>query len=886
MALAAAAPVCTGTTCRYTLTGALQAGDVVVTFIPASWAFLDPGTGETIVPLGTLVDGDADFIVDDGPIAIDVPFPVTAGLTVDPASLSFANFVLGGDGLGTVQLDTNSQPTLLAGNIVVRYRITGLFAETGIVTATFAAQSFAQLGGVPARGPPAETTLTLGQVEGPTNTFIIRGVAIDVPYPVAAGFRLDPISLSLTADEFVLGGAGRGSVQIDTSVAPRLLGDGTTVRYRVTGQFAATGAVTATFRCTGATTCGTFWVVDPAGAVGTVELGDLSATNDRTYLDVTYAPVAGTMVGDTFVPGEIAASSVNGDEFALAGPGATGVSDPSTADPTRIIDLGGGRYRYLLTGDFTRGTVDVVFAESTWEDTTGTPNYGNLAETETFTVLGPTASLVDPANEGVAGVRGLNDRGYLDVTIVAPAGTTLDLASVTDEWAEFTVGGAGATGWVIDTTQAPTLVSATGNTYVFRYWTRGTYTAGDITITFLLLDDREIDELPAPQPAFRFVNADGTFVDNAFTGPVAPTGFLVGSVPTLNIGYLDVRLAPTSGDTLVLTSLTDADPELELTGSGVGSVVLAGVAPIRLEGTTTYRFFWSGAFVAGDVDVEFLDGSFSSSADGTATGAIGNIGEVEHFTVQLLTGSLVDPPSGSTISTDELDERGFFDVAYVVPAYADDLDVDSVTDAAPEFTVAAASGTTGHDRARRAAHAVLVDHTGSTYVFRYFYRGTLASGNVEVTLIGGTVDFLDDAGDTIPLFAPVEAQVFDSPISGVDLVIDVKFGGSARFLPNAVTTSSISITDVTITSATAQSGGVVRFGVSRTAPALAAGEKLVVTYVPGAWFEKDGAPVTAEVSGVQTLPVAADGTSSTSSTRAQAASSSTPTRSTATSSPR
>src|SRR5205814_7294132 len=101
-----------GMTFRYYLTQPLQGGHVVVTFIPASWSFVDSsltvGETTTTVTLGTIVNGDAPFVAHLGPVAIIVPFPsVPAGSQVVLSSLSdFDEFALGGPGLGTVTVDT------------------------------------------------------------------------------------------------------------------------------------------------------------------------------------------------------------------------------------------------------------------------------------------------------------------------------------------------------------------------------------------------------------------------------------------------------------------------------------------------------------------------------------------------------------------------------------------------------------------------------------------------------------------------------------------------------------------------------------------------------------------------------------------------------------
>src|SRR5205823_21559 len=88
----------------YDVTGPLEAGDVVVTFIAGSWSFVDGGSGDLLVTLGE-VGPDAPFIVHEGAVAIDVPFPVAPGHHVDVTTLGeFDEFTLGGAGLGTVAL--------------------------------------------------------------------------------------------------------------------------------------------------------------------------------------------------------------------------------------------------------------------------------------------------------------------------------------------------------------------------------------------------------------------------------------------------------------------------------------------------------------------------------------------------------------------------------------------------------------------------------------------------------------------------------------------------------------------------------------------------------------------------------------------------------------
>ena len=328
---------------------------------------------------------------------------------------------------------------------------------------------------------------------------------------------------------------------------------------------------------------------------------------------------------------------------------------------------------------------------------------------------------------------------------------------------------------------------------------------------------------------------------STFTGPVAPVGFLVGTVATPNITYLDVRLAPIAGEQLVVGTITDADAELAFSGAGTGSIVLAPIAPVRLAGTSTYRFFLTGSFAPGAVEVRFIGASFSSTESGllpTNPGddqPTGNVEETETFVAQQLTADLVDPLPGSTIATEALNERGYIDVTYTIPAYATELDLASITDLEPEFTIAPAPAVTGTIALDHSKAPVLVGPpSGNAYIFRYFTTGTLSSGNVVLTFIGGSLLFRDAAGDTIPFFASHEVAVYDGPDSGPDFAIDVPFGPAGALDGTSISAADISIVGVTISAPVeTNTAGTYRFGVTGTG--LAVGTKLIVSYVNGSW---------------------------------------------------
>ncbi|HEX6131015.1 MAG TPA: hypothetical protein VF044_04745, partial [Actinomycetota bacterium] len=810
-----------GMTFRYRLTQPLQAGPVVVTFVAGSWSFIEApldGSTETTVQLGIVTDGDAPFIVELGAIAIIVPFPsIPAGYEVVLSSLSdFNEFTLGGEGLGTIEIDQAVAPIRVDATRV-RYAVTGAFAPAGAVTATFKHGTWSLVrpaDNTPAPDPDAgepDETVTLGAVDDPAQAFIIFGFAIDVPYPVLAGYRLDPVSVPNA--QFVLGGPGLGTVQIDDRYAPEVLGDGVTVRYRITGDFALNGAVTATF------TRGTWSILDPAGAVSTVDLGDLTPTNDRTYVDVVLTPTA----GGTLDPATVLDVT---NEISLGGTTVTLASGTPLA-------LGAGRYRYFLTGSFSTGAVSVTFAAGSFATTTG---IANLEATQSFTVLGPTATPVDPPGGSATGPRELNDRGYVDVPFVVPGGKQLDHATVTDEGFEIVLGGPGAAGLVLHG-EAPVLVATNGNTFVYRYWTRGTYTGGDLTISFL-------------PGSFAFV--DGS--PNDFVGPVAPESFLVGGVATPNLGWLDAQLAPTAGDELDLASIADAAPELALSGAGAGTIAFHGAAaPTQLPGSTTFRFYITGAFAPGAVDLAVLAGSFSS-------GGVVNLASEARFFVQQLTGSLADPPAGTLVDSAVLNDRGYIDVTYTVPAYATALDVATVTDLEAEFSIAPAAAGETRTIALDATRApLLVAQAGSSYTFRYFVTGTLRSGDVKLTFVGGSLEFVDAADNRIPLFAPHQVTVQPDTTTGAPpgrLVVDVAFGSTPALDNDTISDPDpeFTIAGATVTLLLSPAPGVYRYAVSGTG--IVAGSTLNVVYSPGSWTYAVGVGhVAGAVEAVRTLPL-------------------------------
>src|SRR5205823_3512469 len=174
---------------------------------------------------------------------------------------------------------------------------------------------------------------------------------------------------------------------------------------------------------------------------------------------------------------------------------------------------------------------------------------------------------------------------------------TLDATSVTSD--AITLGGPGAAGFALDPNQkTPVLVSQAGNTWVYRFWTVGSYTGGDVQISFVAGK----------------VRFNETTTPSSFTGPVSPVNFTVDGVATPNLHYLDVQLKPTSGDVILTTPIA---PELRCAGATCTTPVAASAAPLLLTGTSVYRYFFKGDFAPGLTEVRFPNGFVTSGPVGT-----------------------------------------------------------------------------------------------------------------------------------------------------------------------------------------------------------------------------------------------------------------------------
>ncbi|MCY2927879.1 MAG: Ig-like domain-containing protein [Planctomycetota bacterium] len=142
--------------------------------------------------------------------------------------------------------------------------------------------------------------------------------------------------------------------------------------------------------------------------------------------------------------------------------------------------VGGTTYRYSFTGAFADGAVTVNFPAGSVADGQGNLLAGSSQGFTVADVIAPTATLAAPVDGANIGDATLNARGYIDVTFADGGSSGLNLSTITDPGAEFTLGGAAAGGGVT-VNGAPTLVSGT----TYRYTFTGTFVPGAVTVDFV-----------------------------------------------------------------------------------------------------------------------------------------------------------------------------------------------------------------------------------------------------------------------------------------------------------------------------------------------------------------------------------------------------------------
>ncbi|HXG46835.1 MAG TPA: hypothetical protein VNO52_04360, partial [Methylomirabilota bacterium] len=250
-----------------------------------------------------------------------------------------------------------------------------------------------------------------------------------------------------------------------------------------------------------------------------------------------------------------------------------------------IKRTGTNRFRYFIKTagfDFPRGELEIVFAENAYKNadvllTDGSTlvGAGNAEQTVEIRVEGATAIISNPGQGGRIDLHVLNQRNYLDVIFLEPAGVGIARASITDLAPEFTLSGPGLGTVRLDEGQAPLLIDdTTPGQLTYRYWISGEFAEGTVTLTFLE-DSWSYLATPAASggtATLHFLDSRGSF--------------------RLAQEFIDIEFAAGTDPATITSALPSSLLNLSVVGgSGNWTVTLDDTArAVRRGETNTYRF--------------------------------------------------------------------------------------------------------------------------------------------------------------------------------------------------------------------------------------------------------------------------------------------------------
>ena len=169
----------------------------------------------------------------------------------------------------------------------------------------------------------------------------------------------------------------------------------------------------------------------------------------------------------------------------------------------------------------------------------------------------------------------------------------------------------------------------------------------------------------------------------ALTWPSASNGETASLNGLNSKQYLDVTFLPSDGATLDATTIMDTGAEFTLSGAGVGTAVIDDSTVTAVTGQNgVYRYAFTGSFVEGNVQVNFIAGSWADKNSSNVVKT--NLAEIETFTTKKPTAELVDPTSGNSISLADINSDKAILVHFIV---ADDTTLDTTTITGDEITL-------------------------------------------------------------------------------------------------------------------------------------------------------------------------------------------------------
>jgi hypothetical protein len=663
---------------RYLVDGPFSKGDYQLAFDADAFKHADivdkngvvvtPGVGNEAFTLGFVVEGASARLVDpttgakidinsiNGRTFIDVEFTSPTSGTLDFLESSIIDldpeFRLTGAGLGSVTLDNSTAPILLEDGHTYRYFLQGNFAENaageieGAIQLNFLADAWSYMDSSLTPGNVADQVVSTpagGNFQagdtGPVVFDIVFDAANGVTPPV--GFELDPGSLTDANIEFLDFDPATPGIQfeapagmvvtlnetVEVSYSPDTKTLSVPTIYTIADDATAPGSSFSITVDIDPASLG-FSVVDgivtgtqpgdikqlkDAASAG---VGDVSASNDRTFIDILFAGSVGQ---------DLMVSSVTDmyPEFTLSG---IGVGTATLLKVDNPLELGGNVFRYFIEGDFEVGQVDLKFIEGSWNGklVDGSVGETNHAFTRSYTVQGSTADSIvirDGAPTSLdgseIGLAEINEAGYIDLTFRPTNGNDLNHSSVNGDELILTA----FDGTVISFSDAPTRISGADT---FRYTLVEDLSVGVYTLTivansfsdsagFTNLEEVEsftvnvaratLTNPPSGSTENRETLNGRGYIDIIFEAVVTPTI----SEVEINGEFMELQTGSTSA-AIDPDSILDEGPEFLLFDAD-GNQVNVEAVPVALGGNSFRYFIQSGA--AGDnFRVQFLPGSW------------------------------------------------------------------------------------------------------------------------------------------------------------------------------------------------------------------------------------------------------------------------------------
>ena len=533
-----------------------DAEEVTTVAIPPTAALIDPAAG--MIDANTLNSPDHTF---NGKNYIDVDFRAANGSSLDWASIE----------------DAAAEFTLTANGRVVA--VDGV--PVPIITTVSADGMLTTEALVPNAGESMADAIRR------TGTSRFR-YTIEPGGSAAYQFGLGTVTVSFQADGF-----STTSITLESgTVLEGVSNEASTLEFTVEGATAT--------------------LLDPAADGGI----DITAVNERGYLDVRFAPSAGA----TLSASDITDAS---NEFELTGAGAAGVTVNGAAT---LVD--GNTFRYTFEGEFTTGVITAEFMAGRWMDDVHT----NRAFNQTFEVRGATADVIAPTPGGTIGVDEINNLGYIEVRFQGTSDAAIDESTIDGD--EIIL--RDSEGNLVAIAAIPSRV---GESNIYRYAILDTLVVGAYEVEIVVGSFTDT----ALTPNANLVEIE-TFTVGQATATLADPlpGDVIDREALNERGYIDVEFIPVAGAEVDHGSITDDGQEFTLTGADGQNVGILGDA-VHVEGNI-FRYSFGGSFNSGELTLTFIERSWNdcrtvTDAGGTETCVDANQGTASSHVTDIITQS-------------------------------------------------------------------------------------------------------------------------------------------------------------------------------------------------------------------------------------------------------